>query len=39
MALREIRKEGDPILRKTSREVTEVNDRIRELLDDLTESI
>lgn len=39
MALREIRKEGDPILRKTSREVTEINDRIRELLDDLTETM
>ncbi len=39
MALREIRKEGDPVLRKKSREVTEVNDRIRELIDDLTETM
>jgi len=39
MALREIRKVGDPILRKKSREVTEVNDRIREILDDLTETM
>jgi len=39
MALREIRKEGDPILRKKSREVTEINDRILDLLDDLTETM
>ena len=32
MALRNIREEGDPILRKKSREVTEINDRIRELI-------
>lgn len=39
MALRNIREEGDPILRKTSREVTEINDRITDLLDDLTETM
>lgn len=39
MALRNIREDGDPILRKKSREVTEINDRIKELLDDLTETM
>jgi len=39
MALREIRTEEDPILRKTCREVTEVNDRIRFLIDDLVDTM
>lgn len=39
MALRNIREEGDPILRKKSREVTEINERITDLLDDLTETM
>ena len=39
MALRNIVKEGDPVLRKVSREVTDVNDRIRALIDDLTETM
>ena len=39
MALREIRKEGDPVLRKQCREVTEINGRITDLLDDLTETM
>lgn len=39
MGLRQIRKEGDSVLRKKCREVTDVNDRIRELLDDLTETM
>ncbi len=39
MGLRQIRQEGDPVLRKVSREVVEVNDRIRELIDDLTETM
>ena len=39
MALREIRLDGDPILRKKSREVTEVSDRIQELLDDMIETM
>ena len=39
MAIRNIRLEGDPILRKISREVTSVNDRIRELLEDMGETM
>ena len=39
MAIREIRKEGDEILRKKSREVEVVDDRIRELLDDMVETM
>ena len=39
MALREIRILGDDLLRKKSREVTEVNDKIRELLDDMVETM
>ena len=38
MAIREIRLSGDEILRKTSREVEEVTDKIRELLDDMVET-
>lgn len=39
MALREIRLDGDPILRKTSKEITEINDRIKILLDDMVETM
>lgn len=39
MALRNIVKEGDPILRKHCREVGEVNDRIRMILDDMVETM
>ncbi|MBQ3107368.1 MAG: peptide deformylase [Firmicutes bacterium] len=39
MALRNIVKEGDPILRKKCREVTEVNDHIRMILDDMLETM
>lgn len=39
MALRQIRLDSDPILRKVSREVTEINDRILELLDDMVETM
>ena len=39
MALREIRIDGDPILRKISREVTDVNNRILTLLDDMLETM
>lgn len=39
MALREIRLDGDPILRKTSKEVTEINERIKTLLDDMVETM
>ena len=35
MAIREIRLSNDEILRKTSREVETVDDRIKELLDDM----
>ena len=39
MAIRQIRFDGDPILRKKSREVKEVNDRIKILLDDMMETM
>lgn len=39
MAIIEIRLSGDEILRKTSREVEEVTDKIRELLDDMVETM
>lgn len=39
MALREIRLDGDPLLRKKSKEINEINDRIRELLDDMVETM
>lgn len=39
LALREIRILGDDLLRKKSREVTEVNEKIRELLDDMVETM
>ncbi len=39
MALRNIVKEGDPILRKKCRPVDEVTDRIRILLDDMVETM
>lgn len=39
MAIRNIRKVGDPILRKTSKEVKEVNDRIKILLDDMADTM
>ena len=39
MALRNILKEGDPRLRKTSRAVTEFNDRLWTLLDDMYETM
>ena len=39
MALRQIRYESDPILRKKSREVTNVNDRIITLLEDMAETM
>lgn len=39
MALREIRLDGDPILRNKSREVTEITDRIKLLLDDMVETM
>ena len=39
MAIREIRLSGDEILRKKSREVTEVDDRIRSILNDMDETM
>ena len=37
VAIRQIREYGDEILRKKSREVDVVDDKIRELLDDMLE--
>ena len=39
MALRNIITEGDPILRKKCREVDNVNDRIRMILDDMVDTM
>ena len=39
MAVRIIREEGDEILRKKSREVEQVDDRIRDLLDDMVDTM
>ena len=39
MAIRNLRYEGDPILRKTSKEVKEVTPKIRELIDDMLETM
>ena len=39
MAIREIRLSNDEILRKTSREVETVDDRIKELLDEYSQNI
>jgi peptide deformylase len=39
MALREIRLSKDPILRKKSKEITEITDRIKILLDDMIETM
>lgn len=39
MAIREIREEGDPILRKKSREIEVIDDRILQLLDDMYDTL
>ncbi len=39
MAIRQIREEGDEILKKKSREVEQIDDKIRELLDDMVETM
>ena len=39
MALRNIVAEGDDILRKRAKEVTEINDRINSILDDMLETM
>lgn len=39
MAIREIREDGDEILRKKSKVIEEVNDKIRQILDDMVETM
>lgn len=39
MAVRQLRRDGDEILRKQCKAVTEVNDRIRLLLDDMMDTL
>ena len=39
MAIRNIRQEGDEILKKQSKEVSEIDDRIRELINDMIDTM
>ncbi len=39
MAIRNVRREGDPILRKISKEVKEITPKIRVLIDDMLETM
>ena len=39
MAIRKIREEGDEILKKKSKPVEEINDKIQELIDDMLETM
>ena len=39
MAIRNVVKEGDPILRKKCREITEVNDHIRMTMEDMLDTM
>ena len=39
MALRQIRLENDPILRKKSREVEKIDDRIKQIAEDMFETM
>ncbi|MEI6602549.1 MAG: peptide deformylase [Clostridia bacterium] len=39
MAIRRVVKQGDPILRKRSREIIEINQRIIEIIEDMTETL
>lgn len=39
MAIRQLRYSEDPILRKKSREITEINDRIKTLVEDMAETM
>lgn len=39
MAIRKIREDGDPVLRKKCKEVKNIDDRILELLDDMKETM
>lgn len=39
MAIRQLRFEGDPLLRKKSREVTKIDDRIKTLINDMKDTM
>lgn len=39
MAIRNIRKIGDPVLNKRAKEITEVNDKIKELINDMLDTM
>lgn len=39
MAIRQLRLDGDPLLRKKSREVSKIDERTRELLEDMKETM
>ena len=39
MAIRQLRYEGDPLLRKRSREIAEIDQKILDLLDDMVETM
>ena len=39
MAIRKLRYEGDEILKKKSREVEQIDDRMQELIDDMIETM
>lgn len=39
MAIREIRKKGDEVLRKISKPVTQINQKIQELIDDMLDTM
>ena len=39
MAIRVVRENGDEILRKKSREVESIDDKTREILDDMVETL
>ena len=39
MGIRNLRIDGDPLLRKVSREVTELNDKIRLLIEDMMDTM
>lgn len=39
MAIRELRYDGDPILRKQCREVENIDGRIRQILDDMMDTL
>lgn len=39
MAMREIRIEGDPVLRKKSRDIVDFDDRLKQLVEDMTDTM